>query len=359
LKLNRAEEALEDGNQCCSIDAEWAKGWIRKGDALYALRRFTDSFNAYNSALRISPRDSSVQEKCETAQRAIRNETAQPPSGGQTAAGELQLPGKVHANANRFLTSIIMVAKVLVILSGIASLAPGIGSQSIFRVTLISALVSYSLSLYSTHGIPKFNMSYLERIVSDQTSVYLFLVILLFTSTPHLLALAPILMSETILVAHFVTKVLVTASPVTLATLETLIQPLVLRLVGETNASWSRFTPVQKWSSVVNRILLLSAWAEVLQLGMLVIALALPSRNFILIYLWSQYLRMRYMADTTGNMKSIFARMDQKVVAILAHPSVPAPARQAYSVVKEMIKKQVQPAQTAQPASGLGSCCIM
>jgi hypothetical protein len=35
----------------------------------------------------------------------------------------------------------------------------------------------------------------------------------------------------------------------------------------------------------------------------LIFELALPTRNIMQLYIWWQYLRMRYMVDTTGNQK--------------------------------------------------------
>lgn len=88
LKVNRAEDALQDAVKCIETDSQWLKGYTRKGDALYALKRFTDSYNAYNSGLRISPNDSGLKEKCEAAMRAIRNDV----SRANTTAGNGTAP---------------------------------------------------------------------------------------------------------------------------------------------------------------------------------------------------------------------------------------------------------------------------
>jgi tetratricopeptide (TPR) repeat protein len=73
LKLNRITEALKDGNQCISLDPNYAKGYTRKGDALLASKQFTEAFNAYNAGLRVAPTDATLKEKSEQAMRAIRN----------------------------------------------------------------------------------------------------------------------------------------------------------------------------------------------------------------------------------------------------------------------------------------------
>lgn len=74
LKLNKLQQALDDANKCIEADSQWSKGYSRKGDALYALRRYTDSYNAYNSGLRYASGDATLREKVDLAMRAIQNE---------------------------------------------------------------------------------------------------------------------------------------------------------------------------------------------------------------------------------------------------------------------------------------------
>ena len=74
LKLHRAELALKDANVCVQLDSQWPKGdgcvvvilsfycfiifvnmlrfegFIRRGDAYYHLRQFTDSYNGNNNS---------------------------------------------------------------------------------------------------------------------------------------------------------------------------------------------------------------------------------------------------------------------------------------------------------------------
>jgi stress-induced-phosphoprotein 1 len=76
LKLNKVAESLADANKCVDLDSNWGKGYTRKGDALLANKKFTDAYNAYNSALRFAPNDNVLTSKCEQAMRGIRNSTA-------------------------------------------------------------------------------------------------------------------------------------------------------------------------------------------------------------------------------------------------------------------------------------------
>jgi tetratricopeptide (TPR) repeat protein len=74
LKLNKFSEAVADASKCIELDSNWVKGHTRKGDALYSSSKFTEAFNAYNAAKRLSPSDASLTEKCELASKAIRSE---------------------------------------------------------------------------------------------------------------------------------------------------------------------------------------------------------------------------------------------------------------------------------------------
>jgi tetratricopeptide (TPR) repeat protein len=89
LKLNKITEALRDGNKCVELDSGWAKGYVRKGDALLASKQFTEAYNAYNSGARIAPSDTTIKEKCEQAMRAMRNaaESTSNASRSSTTAG--------------------------------------------------------------------------------------------------------------------------------------------------------------------------------------------------------------------------------------------------------------------------------
>ena len=49
-----------------------------------------------------------------------------------------------------------------------------------------------------------------------------------------------------------------------------------------------------------------AALAEVLQGIFLIIELMLPTRNAVLMFLWWQYLQMRYMADKSGDLIEAF-----------------------------------------------------
>ena len=46
----RFHDALADAELCIRVDSKWTKGYVRRGKALYCLRRFKESSDAYQKA---------------------------------------------------------------------------------------------------------------------------------------------------------------------------------------------------------------------------------------------------------------------------------------------------------------------
>jgi hypothetical protein len=63
----------------------------------------------------------------------------------------------------------------------------------------------------------------------------------------------------------------------------------------------------------------MAATCEVYQGLFLIVELALPTRNVMQLYLWWQYLQMRYMMDSDGSIKGAFAGVDIKISGLLEH----------------------------------------
>ncbi len=89
-------------------------------------------------------------------------------------------------------------------------------------------------------------------------------------------------------------------------------------------------------------ILRMAASCEVSQGLFHIVELLLPSRSLITLYLWWQYLRMRYMMDRSGPVKAAFYDMDQKITQLLNYPMVPGIIRTGYNTIKGYMSKQVE-----------------
>lgn len=195
LKLNRLDEALRDANKCVELDSQWAKGYVRKGDAQYALRRYTESYNAYNSALRNSPNDASIQEKAEIAMRAIRNESASSsPRASSTSSADA--------------SPLARYIRLAIIILGIVYLIPflpGFISTNSYRLSAGLFGGSHVQGLFRRCGYPKFSSEYLARITQDESVMRIFLgFMLVFSPRPYIFCILPIILSE---VVHFMPQI--------------------------------------------------------------------------------------------------------------------------------------------------------
>ncbi|RYH24339.1 hypothetical protein EON65_16920 [archaeon] len=66
-------------------------------------------------------------------------------------------------------------------------------------------------------------------------------------------------------------------------------------------------------------MLQLAAMCEVYQGIFHIIELFLPSRNILQLYLWWQYLKVRYMTDRSGQMKIAFGEVDGSLMQLFNH----------------------------------------
>ncbi len=70
LSKNDAVNALEDANACIGLNAEFAKGYSRKGAALHSLKRYNDSIAAYQEGLDKFPSDKGLLSGMDAAKKA-------------------------------------------------------------------------------------------------------------------------------------------------------------------------------------------------------------------------------------------------------------------------------------------------
>ncbi|KAJ3405438.1 Hsp90 cochaperone [Chytridiales sp. JEL 0842] len=64
-------KALEDAEKTVSINSSWAKGYSRKGAALYGLGRFQEAVEAYEAGLKIEPTNAQMQKGLEDASEQL------------------------------------------------------------------------------------------------------------------------------------------------------------------------------------------------------------------------------------------------------------------------------------------------
>jgi tetratricopeptide (TPR) repeat protein len=193
LKVNKGSEALTDAEKCVTLDNNWTKGYTRKGDALFALRRHTDAYNAYNAGLRIDQNDSTLKEKSEQAMRAIRNSSTSSESGTSSTGNTSD------ANVPSSFQGQIRMVRLAVIGLGFLYLIPFLGSinNMAYRASAILFAVLNMYELYKKHGMPKFSSEYAARVMGEASALRVVLGgFLATTPRPYFFALVPALINE-------------------------------------------------------------------------------------------------------------------------------------------------------------------
>mmetsp|Transcript_23083 Transcript_23083/g.23738 ORF Transcript_23083/g.23738 Transcript_23083/m.23738 type:complete len:418 (-) Transcript_23083:27-1280(-) len=365
MKISQYQSALLDANKCIEIDCNWAKGYVRKGDALYSLKKYTECYNAYNYALRITPNDTSVQQKCELAQKAIRdsvNDTQQQQQQQQQQSNSR--PSTQPSSKNNTFESIQNYLRIFLVLNALLYFIPfsssfSYGSYHRFNYT---SIINYGISLYLAYGIPQFNMGYLQRIMLDPTTIYLFLAILLLGGRPYFLGLMPILLTEGVHVAYYISILLQNRMPSVLDRVDSLLVRYLPQLMQKTPDEWRRLGSQSKWKQFSTRIASMSAYCEVMQGILLLFELILPTRNIMYTVIWWQYLQMRYMLDQSGIIKTTFIHVDNRIMTLLSHRLCPSVLLSGYGYLKVFLAKQVQPPTAEdrnQGLSGMMSKCTV
>lgn len=361
MKVQQYSAALIDSNKCVEIDCNWAKGYIRRGDALYALKKYTECYNAYNSALRITPSDTGIQQKCELAQKAIRDSTDS--SGGSSFSNST---GSTSSYQNA-LVSYQPYLRIFLLVSAFLYFIP-LGrsfNSTCYRLFAFTAIANYAMALWVAHGSPQFNMSYAQRVLLDPTAMYLFLCILLVSARPYLLAMMPILLIESAHTASYGYDLLSKKMPSILERVSSVVEKYLPQAMQRTPEEWNRLNSQTKWKHFNSKVLDMSAYCEVMQGLFLIFELLLPTRSIFLTILWWQYLQMRYMLDQGGTIKQTFRNLDARIMTLLSHRLCPSIILTGYGYIKQLLAKQVQPptADQQQTSSGLSGmlrrCSIM
>lgn len=334
LKLNKLDEALKDGTKCTELDAQWAKGHTRKGDALYALKRYTDAYNAYNASARLAT-DAAVQEKMELAMRAIRNDTPSPSAAPAAAS---------TSTTSTYLRMLILVLGAVYLIPFL----PHYISSYAYRISCALYGARHLLDLIRRTGYPSFTSEYGMKIAVDGAVTKIFLGFMLaFSARPYALCMLPVLLSEG---ADYSSQLLAFLRSQA-GSVEKLL-PMLARL----NPAFGSISVAQicapgNATMAAQAMHRMAATFEVYQGIFLIVELFLPTRNFIQLYLWWQYLKLRYMqGQGAGDTKAAFKDVDQSLLGLLGHPYCPAILRTGYDMVKGLLVKQV-----AQPTAGGGA----
>lgn len=128
--------------------------------------------------------------------------------------------------------------------------------------------------------------------------------------------------------------------------LEEKMKPMISRFLPSTaNQDISAMLTPSMETQFSSMLLQNAAICEVMQGVFLIVELALPTRNPTTMFLWWQYLQMRFMMDKKGHIKTAFSSLDQRISIITSHRLCPKVVITAYNMLKKFLSDKVKPPQ--------------
>jgi len=204
------------------------------------------------------------------------------------------------------------------------------------RALQLSAFVN-AVHILRTHGRPRFNKHYGQSVVMDETSHFLFVCVILFSSRPFFLALVPVASRAALFLSRGLTYALsprpASATPSPLAKL---LLPLLERVTSRFSDIWQFNAQMEVWTGLL-----------------LIINLVSSERNLLLLFIYWQYLRMRHMLSphSRAAFTALGASIDQYC---------PGALKPIVGKVQAFLSNQVRVPRNAEEAKAMQpSCTIM
>ncbi|GAB9472407.1 Transmembrane protein [Globisporangium polare] len=368
LKQGDSASALTDAEQCISLKRDWTKGYSRKGAALYSLGRYADAYRAYKDGLALEASNAALLDGLRSVERkmAAPAASAVPPraapasrSAATTSAKTLKefLLADKTAMFGLFQFLMRWVLLLSFLLYWIPVVVPAyVAFGLFFKVALFNHL-SY---LMFTHGVPKWQAAYAQRLVLDPSTQALFFCLVFWVSAPFSLAMIPVFLIEMVHFAAYSASLLQVMKLASVsAAASKLLSPVAGAIISD--PSFATLPAQSKWAKLYHRMPQVAANMEV-GIGMaLLVEMLTPARNFLLTILYWQLLRVRYMINP--QLVEAFRVLNASILTLVHHPRCPAVVATVYAKIQKFAisMADVQQAQAANGggAAGLASKCTV
>ncbi|CAI5713334.1 unnamed protein product [Peronospora destructor] len=368
LKLYKAEEALKDADQCISLKPDWPKGYSRRGSALYALGRYTDAYRAYKDGLSYEASNEGLLEGLRSVEAKLSTQRAGTSYGASTSTSSppsaANLQSFLLGSKTNMFQLYQFVLRSLLLLCFVNFWIPVLlSSYEAYANFFKLALITHASYLAFTHGVPRWSAVYAQRLMLDPAvQVFIFCVVFWF-SDPHGMAMIPVFLLEIVhyfAYLHSLLQVLgLTDSTVVTFVTSKVLVPLTSVII--TDLSFSTLATRAKWAKLNTRMPQVAANIDVAIGIALLLEMLLPSRNFLLLVLYWQVLRIRYMISP--QLQEAFRALHGTILTLVNHPRCPAVFSVVYGKIHAFAVKMSDAAQQQQASSGAGGlasrCSIM
>jgi stress-induced-phosphoprotein 1 len=363
------DKALQDAKKCTSLKPEWAKGFARKGAALHAKNMMTMAAEAYTKAVELDPSNTGYQDSLADASKSDERSrfggsasqpasssasTPVPPSTGapSTSLKDFMFGDKKKAFATfQYVLRTFMLVNFLIF-----TFALGASGMVAYYRFLKAAALNYSSFLLFHHGVPKFNKAYLGKLVQDSTSHFLWYCFIFVMFPPMFVAIVPVVLSDFTHLAWYLSSAMEIVSPkvhTSFADITNKVMPVMMD-----NDRWGSYSANEKWRAVNANLPSLCADIEVGVGVIIIVQMVTPFRNFILLFVYWQFLRIRYIVSP--QIKGSFSTLDQKMGTVFNHKYAPPFFASGYDKLKGLLASQTrlpEPGESAMPK--MPKCTIM
>lgn len=366
LKQGDGASALADAEKCIALKRDWTKGYSRKGAALYYLGRYADAYRAYKDGLALEASNvalldglRSVEQKmaAPAASAAPRAPASHPATttSAKTLKEFLLADKKAMFGLFQFLMRWVLLLSFL--LYWIPVVVPAyVAFGLFFKVALFNHL-SY---LMFTHGVPKWQAAYAQRLVLDPSTQALFFCLVFWVSAPFSLAMVPVFLIEMVHFAAYTASLLqVMKLTHVSAAASKLLSPAAGAIISD--PSFATLPAQSKWAKLYHRMPQVAANVEV-GIGMaLLVEMLTPARNFLLTILYWQLLRVRYMINP--QLQEAFRVLNASILTLVHHPRCPAVVATVYAKIQKFAISMADVQQQQAAAGGGGGlaskCTVM
>ncbi|KAI9316758.1 hypothetical protein BX666DRAFT_1946650 [Dichotomocladium elegans] len=200
-----------------------------------------------------------------------------------------------------------------------------------YSIAFLGAIVSYGVVIYKTHGVPKLNAAYAQRLVMDENIQYFLLALYWFFSYPITVALLPYATFSTFhALGYFRSNIIPTVFPA---------PPSSGASSSNAPTSWQVKTQqqIKGWTDK-NYESAMRFVAQIEVVGIMGrLLLGIFKLQIMAIFLYAQFLRFRY--HLSPYTRQAFSSLKHTLDHYSADPRVPPAVRQVYLTVQGMVTR--------------------